>query len=361
MITSIAIDATHFSSSQPTGVEEYTRYLLPQLSRLLADSGVAVTWISHAEQRAPETPPRTNWVVSSHAPQWSQTALPRLLRILKPDLYFTPSGIPPLFYGGKTASTVHDLGVYEFPDSYSFEQLVLLRFLARRVARKSAAILTPSAYCKGQIESRWGIAAGKITVTPEAFQKTKVTSEPLEHVGSDPFLAFIGRIETKKNLLPVIEGFARLSAQIVTQLVLAGKDGHGAKEVYAAIAKLPAHIRSRIVMPGYVSAGQKQWLFEHAAAIIMPGRAEGFGIPVLEAFAYKVPVLCAQAGSLPEVAGDAAVYVQADIPTDWSLQMAALLTDTKLASQLARRGETQLKKFDWKTTARLSADALLAC
>ena len=152
-----------------------------------------------------------------------------------------------------------------------------------------------------------------------------------------------------------MRGFAKLESE--TCLILAGKDGFGSAALKKHIALLPESVRNRILFTGYLSDGQKKWLYERALAIVIPCRYEGFGIPVLEAFTYEVPALCAQSGSLPEIGGNAAWYAQGDIATDWYLQMKRLLEDEPLRKQLVASGTKRLAEFNWNTAAEQVAQA----
>jgi glycosyltransferase involved in cell wall biosynthesis len=139
------------------------------------------------------------------------------------------------------------------------------------------------------------------------------------------------------------------------RLVLAGPDGPARPAVDAAIAELDESIRSRIVITGGVSDAGRVALLAHAHVLAYPSLYEGFGFPVLEAMSIGVPVVAARAGSIPEVAGDAATLVGA---TDVRALAGALTElvddDAKRAEQVAL-GRDQARRFSWIETARALA------
>jgi len=358
MNKSIAIDATHFGVAEPTGVENYVQQLLPELSNALMAKGVAVSWIGHSPLPPANTPKNVQWVHSPHIPLWSQRELPKILKKLAPTLFFTPSGVPPLLYGGPSVATIHDMAAYLDPGAFSFTKRFRLTALSKQAARKAIHLFTVSEFSKAQVQRIWKLPAERITVTPLGFTPIQTTSKAVEGVGSEPFFLFLGRIERKKNLSVVIKAFARLCAESPCQLVLAGKDGFHANRIKKEVAQLPDHIQKRVIFTGYVDEAEKHWLYEHAAAVLVPCMIEGFGLPVLEAWAEDKLVICANSGSLPEVGRDAVVYAEGDIATDWYLKMQSVLRG-EIPVNLQSRGNTILKEYTWKRTVDLTGEALL--
>jgi glycosyltransferase involved in cell wall biosynthesis len=350
MLKSILIDATHIEVERPTGVEIYVRALLPLLSQKLVDTGISVSWVGHGKQPSC-MPESVTWVQSEHTPLWSQVGLRTLLRTLRPSLYFTPSGIPPLKSPVPTVMTVHDISFYDFPEAYSKQTRFRLRRLMPIAGRAASLILTPSAYVRDEIALRWKLKPAHIRVTPLAASLS-ADEEVIEGLPEGKRISVFGRIETKKNLIPVIAAVASMKGYV---LVLAGKDGVGAKAIHAAVAELPVEARARICLAGYVTDAQKNWLLRQSDIICVPGRSEGFGIPVLEGFAAGKPVVAAGAGSLPEVAGSAACLVHGNRPSDWAAAFKSGIGNQTLGAAGYERGQS----FTWETCAELTAKVLV--
>lgn len=359
MRSSILLDATHYATSHPTGVELYVNELLPRLSRLLQTEGVSVEWIGHDSVPPRGMPEGVVWHYSAYQPFWSQRRLIKELARLKPTLYFTPSGITPIRTPARTSMMVHDLSVYSFPHAYTAGQRWRLTILSRTAARKAALLLAPSDYTQKEIYHRWRIQPEKVVVTPLAAFGKASTSESVTLDLAIPIILFIGRLESKKNLHVLLEAFNLLEAGSA-QLVVAGPEGLGAAHLISYIHSLPEAIQKHIIRPGYIADAQKRWLHEHATIVVVPGGVEGFGLPLLEAFEYGVPALCANSGALPEVGGEAALYVETRDVFAWKEQLERLLTDSSLRASLVAAGNERLSHYTWDRTAQLTAQALLS-
>lgn len=357
MITSILLDATHFGTPEPTGVELYTDELLPRLSRLLQQKNVKVNWIGHTETPPNGMPDNVEWHFSPYEAFWSQRQLGKELQYILPDLFFTPSGLTPLRVSTPTALTIHDLAVYHFPKAFSTNQRLRLTTLSRAAAKRASVVITPSQYTKDEIVRQWKVSEEKVAVTHLAPFTIPIEPDDVPLTGSAPLLLFVGRIELKKNLIVLIEAFGKLEPGSA-RLVLAGSDGYGANRIHQTILKLPENIQQNIFFPGYITAAQKRYLHELATLAIVPGTVEGFGLPVLEAFMYKVPVLCSNSGSLPEVGGKAAFYAEPIDKASWVRQLQAILGDAKLREEHIKLGTERLSNFHWDKTASITASAL---
>ena len=162
--------------------------------------------------------------------------------------------------------------------------------------------------------------------------------------------------------MPSMRAFASLEPG--TRLVIAGGsvrwDPGASDRLAAVIAALPPAARARIVRTGFVGDREKVVLLSGATLLAYPSLYEGFGFPVLEAFAAGVPVLTSDSSSLPEVAGDAAVLVDPRDPEAIADGLRQLFADPDLRAILSAAGLARAAKFTWEATARLTATALHA-
>jgi glycosyltransferase involved in cell wall biosynthesis len=155
-------------------------------------------------------------------------------------------------------------------------------------------------------------------------------------------------VQTRKNLLRLIEAFERV-APAPWRLVLAGGDGFGAGEIRDRAAASPA--RDRIEFPGWVDDRRLEELYARSSLLAFPSLDEGFGIPVLEAMAWGVPVVASNRSSLPEVCGDAALLVDPGDTEAWGEAIRSLIDDPVLASTLAARGRDRARRRPWSAAA----------
>ena len=278
----------------------------------------------------------------------------RQLKSLKPALAHFPMIQQPVLYRGKTVTTMNDLTSARFRNPAK-NQLVfavkqqIYRWLNKRVARKSSALLTYTEFVKDDIVKFSGVDAAKITVIPLAADPIKDSPELIKGLAGKQFLLYVGRPMPHKNLERLIEAFGRLGAQHPELvLVLAGKKDVNYQRIEANVQK--ANKRD-VVFAGFVSEGQLRWLYEHCAAYVFPSLSEGFGLPGLEAMLQGAPVVSSNATCLPEVYGDAARYFD---PLDVQAMADAInevLTDKALRQKLVENGKRQAGKYSWRRMA----------
>lgn len=361
MKSSILIDASHYRTERPTGVERYVDCLLPLLDRELREAGVTPLYLR--SESIPEGDPlsKAKQVLIPYRRLWGNFAPRKAIKEHQPSIYFTPSGIPPLRLKCKTAVTVHDLSVYQVPLAYSPSDRLRLGLILKAAARQASAVLTPSHFVAETVRKLWGIPQQLLTVTPLA-QTTELdtVTTPPKHAIPKRYLLAIGRVEAKKNLETVIRSFAlyRQNGGKLS-LVIAGSPGFGAGAVYSLVGQLPDELSSAIKLLGYVTDSERAWLYAHATACIVPSPYEGFGLPVLEAFEAGVPVLGSDAGAVPEVVGDAGILVPPMSPAAWVDAFEEIESQAK-REELVSLGTKRLKRYTWKVTAKATAAALIS-
>lgn len=165
-----------------------------------------------------------------------------------------------------------------------------------------------------------------------------------------PFVLAIGTSERRKRHPWLVELAPRLPDEC--HLVIAGAPGDDAAALAAAHAALPASVASRVHLLGSVDAATKAWLLGAASVLAYPSMDEGFGFPVLEANEVGVPVVASRVGSIPEVAGAAALLVDRDDADGFAAAMSRVLADEALAGSLITAGRDNLGRFSWDATAQ---------
>ncbi len=222
-------------------------------------------------------------------------------------------------------------------------------------------MITDSEYSKADVVNRLGVPPGRVRAIPigvgEEFQAERHPADierALERYGiAAPYLLAVGNFLPHKNLVRLVEAYSALPSaeRDRTRLVLAGTPtGHGP----ARPVKRDALARPGVVMPGFVAPADLPLLYAGATALVCPSLVEGFGLPVLEAMACGTPVVCARAGALPEVAADAALYVDPRSVADIAAALRRIAVDEALRRELRVRGLARARDFDpRKTTGRL--------
>ena len=172
----------------------------------------------------------------------------------------------------------------------------------------------------------------------------------------DRYYVHIGTLQPRKNLSRLIEAFGRLPPDSGVQLVLAGKKGWLYDDLFHQVQS--QGLEERVLFPGYVDDADKAALLSGAVAYIFPSLYEGFGFPALEAQACDTPLICANSSSLPEIAGNGALFVDPRDADGLARVMLRLLTDAACRDDLIVRGRENLRRFSWQTCAETVMAAL---
>ncbi len=249
--------------------------------------------------------------------------------------------------------TVHDLSFVRQPAWHKAENVEFSRRGLERTVRYADLIITPSRFTAEELAEFHPQAAGRTRVVPEAvLPEFRPAWDPaaLEIVRDKyhlerPYFLFVGTLEPRKNLVRLAVAFHRLLQRGYRDhdLVLAGSVGWEAEEIINTLA-LPAgagHIRRL----GYVPGPDLPYLYQAAFALVYPSLYEGFGLPVLEGMASGVPVITSRGSSLPEVGGEAVLYVDPNETDQISQALARLIDDRDLHAKLCRRGVRQAARF----------------
>ena len=314
-------------------------------------------------------------------PLWEQVALPLAARRDQLDVLHCPANTGPLWLpkGVSLVLTVHDV-MYMLPTSVLpaspslYQRLGRLyrRLVVPLVARRATTIVTDSHYSRQDIvkyldgaedsvQVVWGAPNSACRVITDATALTKVRTKYALH---RPFILALAGVDPRKNTVKVIEAFALLlknfSAQPAAyQLALVGLPTSAQPSFLTQARKLG--VDRHVSLMGFVPEADLVALYNLAEVFVYPSLYEGFGLPVLEAMACGTPVVTSPAGSIPEVAGDAALFVDPTSAVAISQGIIQVLSDRELAQRLQALGFAQAGRFSWRRTAtemlRIYADA----
>lgn len=265
-------------------------------------------------------------------------------------------------FPGRSVVTIHDVTVFTAPEQHRRDRV---RYMRKEVAlslRRAELVVTVSEFSKAEISRVLGVEADRIRVTPlgrsPAFRPYPAdeAEAALARLGLRPdgYCLYVGTIEPRKNLTTLLDAFERLPARQRQRhpLVLAGYRGWESEGLHARFAK--ATREGWLTYLGYVPDEDIPVLMAGARLFVFPSLAEGFGLPVLEAMACGVPVVCSDAAALKEVAGDVAATAPAlDVDAlAQALEMAA--DDEAWRAQARLRGLARAATFTWERCAQMT-------
>lgn len=299
---------------------------------------------------------------------FEQTTFPRAAIRRGADLLHVPYFAPPLRSGAPVVVTVHDLVPVLRPEYRRTPAQRLYTGLARLGLRHARLIITDSRASARDLQRVLGIASQRIRVVPlaadERFRPLQGTEIRLAtalraRLGIDgPYLHYLGGLDRRKNVDRLIAAFAivKRDRAIAHRLIIVGARHSGDSFFYDPRPDLDRlGLGDSVLLLDRVSDEEAVALHAGSDAFVFPSCYEGFGLPPLEALACGTPVVCSGASSLPEVVGDAALLVDASDPAALASQIARVLGDASLRSELAARGPDQAARFTWAETARATA------
>lgn len=326
----VAIDARDAFAPQLRGWGRYAQRLIAALDAEAADD-VRLRVVREGG-RGPEV-------------LFEQHGLPSLLRRESVDAVHAPNCFLPLRRPCPGVVTVHDLAFEEFPNDFAPRTRLKYRHLARRAARSAELVICDSEFTRGDMERRWGVQPAKVRVIPLAPALPAGEAEPPD----GPYLLAVGDLREKKNLLRLVQAYARLRAGGMQQrLILAGLDSGEGERLRTAAGNAP------LELAGYVSDRELDALLRGADALVHPSLYEGFGFVLLEAMERGTPVACSEATCLPETGGTAARYFD---PLDVEAMAAAIADVLAEPAPWVEAGRAHAATFGWDRTARATLDA----
>lgn len=282
---------------------------------------------------------------------WARRSRPRVDRWLgNPDVVHGTNYVVPPVRAARMV-TVHDCWFLEHPDSNP--ELSAVAAVLHRSVADGAHVLTCSDATSRRVRELFDARSVETLYHGPPPLLTDVDAVEPDGGHSDaPFVLALGTVERRKNIPTLVAAFEQAAREHATlELRVAGRDGDDSAPVAAAIERLPASVRQRVVRHDQVTEGVKRWLFEHATVFAYPSLDEGFGIPILEAQQAGVPVAGSSAGSIPEVAGEGGLFCD-PLDTDAlanNLLSAATCDATR--QRLISLGHINLERFSWRSTA----------
>lgn len=374
----IAIDARPATGAVMTGIGFYTKEMVERLP-IVDPQTDYLAWYLNA--RSALKPWRTRRVFARRSNlrergipfpgRWFERLaprdLPRLEWLARFDVLFAPNFVPPPTRSPRLVLTIHDLAFLLMPETAPHATEVWLLRLHRAI-EQAAQVIAVSEATKRDVLEHFPIGPDRVTVVHHGVDRDRYRPAPDEDVArirtrhrlDGPYLLFVGGIEPRKNLPALVRAYAMLEDR--PYLVIGGPavpwSPRGRPEMIEALAELPDEVRARVRFTGFLREEDKIPLLTGAEALVFPSRYEGFGMPLLEAMACGTPIVTSGVSALPEVAGDAAVYVDPDEPEDIARGMRTVLEDEALRAALRKAGLERVEAFDWDETARRTARIL---
>lgn len=259
--------------------------------------------------------------------------------------------------------TVHDLSMFRHPETHTARAVEVQQTLLRNTAKCADHIVAVSESCKSELIDVLHVPADRIHVIHNGvntaefdiqFDARRLNELRQMHNIQGDYIIHLGTLEPRKNLARLCEAYAQLQArrEDLPKLVIVGAVGWGADPILKAIASLG----DAVIRPGYLSRADAILLLRGARACVYPSLYEGFGLPVLEAMAARTPVITSNVSALPEVAGDAALYIDPNNAESIARAIEQVLDDPATAASRVTIGRARAESFSWESSAAKLAD-----
>lgn len=289
---------------------------------------------------------------------WNEISIPFMLKKTGADLYFSPDGFLPSGIKIPSIATIHDLNFEDEPSYLSPRVQAYYKKYMRLSANAASHILTVSDFSKKDLETRYQIASGKVTAVHngpqkkfENLRKMKVSTQQ-RYGRNKPYFLFVGAQNPRKNMHRILAAFDALKSKTNLQhkLLFVGEKMRWDENINAAWEKM-SH-QEDVIFTGRLSTTELNKVYSAATALVFPSLHEGFGMPIIEAFAAHCPVITSTTTAMPEVAGNAALLVN---PTETSAiekAMQNLAESLPLREELREKGAARAKDFKWNKVAK---------
>ncbi|HYN88210.1 MAG TPA: glycosyltransferase family 1 protein [Ardenticatenaceae bacterium] len=350
---------------QGAGIGRYARELALALHRLPNGPDLV---LFHNRQPGDQFPPELMELPRAEVPLGNKSWRALMLTGQKlPATWLAELGDYDIFHGTDmvapdvpkpTVVTIHDLSTLLYPEHHTRLHRLHLQWALPRTIKRAAAIITDASSTKRDLVARCAADPDRIHVIhlgvnherffaryrPEARQRAgrMLGIEP-------PYVLALGTLEPRKNLPTLLHAYARLGPT-VPKLVLAGARGWGEGPLFDLVRTLG--LQDRVRFTGYVPEAVLPDLYAGSRLFVYPSLYEGFGLPVLEALACGAPVITSSSSSLPEVAGEAALFVDPTSVDALAEAMWRVLDNKRLRDDLRAKGPKHAARFNWERTAR---------
>lgn len=347
-----------FLNQKRTGVQRFAFELITRLCSMHGDIKVIAPF-RYRELRLDLVNIPMEFTGKHEGHLWEQTDLPKYLKHIGSPPLLNLCNTGPLFYTNQIV-TIHDIAFLR-GNWHSLLFRTVYRFYIPRLIASARHLITVSEFSKSEIAQTYNLSSKDISV---------IYNAPLILNNSDglndgaslrdetvPYVLAVGSLDPRKNLKTLIRAFLRIKKETGLKLYLVG----GYNPNFAKDNELQHLLdknKDAILFLGYVSDDELVSLYKRAVCFVFPSIYEGFGLPPLEAMANGCPTIVSNVASLPEVCGDASLYIDPKSDHGISIAITEIYKNEKLRFSLINKGHLQATKFSWDRSATLLSDLL---
>ncbi|GAB4218986.1 MAG: glycosyltransferase family 1 protein [Candidatus Microgenomates bacterium] len=350
----IGIDGNEANVEKKVGVSTYTFNLLYYFKKKANKNLQFKIYLRNNPLNLPDESKYFQYKIIKSNFLWSQIFLPiELYKNKEIDVFFSPAHYLPRFCPVPSVVTIHDLSYLYYPQDFLKKDLFQLKYWTNYSIKQAKKIIAVSKTTKKDIIKNNHLPENKVEVVYNGFEKNIKYDKSIDvkfEAANNPFILYVGTLQPRKNIQTLIKAFEKLKKIYPEfKLIIAGKKGWLYEKIFQLVQNLG--LENDVYFTDYVSDLQLMFLYKNAFCFVMPSFYEGFGIPVLEAMSYNCPVISSFSSSLPEIAGEAALYFDPKNEYDLVEKLKLLKENKQLKNELIKKGQKRINEFSWQKCA----------
>ena len=361
----IGVNALFLVSGKGGGIETYLRGLLSALAVIDRDNEYVVFTNKDCRGAFPLEGNFREYecsVAATHRAAkiiWEQSLFPSVIKRAGIDLLFSPANIAPSRHRMPSVATIHDMIPFERPECFKAIELAALKKFFSSTIRTSDRIITVSDHARTALLERFDIDKARVVtihngVDPRFKDDNRFKAKGLKLFGGKsaaPYILAIASDKPYKNIEGLLRAYKTLRDReaVAENLVIAGNPG-GLKKGFLSLIEALG-LSASVSFAGFVSDEELVYLYSGASLFVFPSVFEGFGLPVLEAYACGTPVAASNAASIPEAVGDAGLIFDPGSDEDIAEKMRIVLKNDKVREDMIVRGLKRAGVMSWQRAA----------
>lgn len=327
-----------------SGIGTYLKNIMPGL---ISSDRFSVTCLGYKELEYFDWFPKVKFIEVTSPILSLAEQMELFLKVPACDIFWSPNWNVPLLpiKAKKKLVTIHDVYHLANAGEFSLLKIALMKIYMRFISKFYSWIITVSSFSKKEIIKYTPISAGKISVIPLAVDDNyELGGEELNT--NEEYMLYVGNVKPHKNLRLCLEAFKLIENKNLKFYIVGKKDGFITKD--ETLKEYIDNLDSRVIFTGHISDEKLKGYYRKAKFFLFPSKYEGFGLPILEAMKFNLPIIASKSASIPEVGGDKVIYFDSSNVLDLVEKINAFLAgEIKCA---VKDYSDHLKKFDWQIT-----------